>query len=301
MNIGFAERSPIQELRKNDEIRNSDVAAFLSESTKFIITILKKLFEKSPAGFIVVKNASIFNPHTLRNEKVAVVQRRLNLLLSHLEKQKILSTAQCDKMTEQFLEFIDYNLKVNIVKCENFSANDTNFDDFYFRFIGIEKYKELSFSVKIVLTLSHGQTSVERSFTPNKSVLNHNIIEDSIVAKKAIRNRMLSTGLESQSIVISNKLVRCVSGACQKYQDYLVQHKDEEKQLTIDQPKSTSLKEIFEVSSKRDQLDKIYASLEADYVKFIEMTKSLSYVSKANALKRKAVYVKNDLKRWKKC
>ena len=64
MNIGFAERSPIQELRKNDEIRNSDVAAFLSESTKFIVTILKKLFEKSPAGFNVVKNASIFSPHT---------------------------------------------------------------------------------------------------------------------------------------------------------------------------------------------------------------------------------------------
>ena len=153
MNIWFAERSPIQELRKNDEIRNSDVAVFLSESTKFIITILKKLFEKSPAGFNVVKNASIFNPHALRNEKVAVVKRRLNLLLSHLEKQKILSTAQCDKMTEQFLEFIDYNLKVNIVKFENFSANDTNFDDFYFRFIGIEKYKELSFLVKIVLKL----------------------------------------------------------------------------------------------------------------------------------------------------
>ena len=99
MNIGFAARLSIQELRKNDEIRNSDVAAFLSLSTKFIVAILKKLFEKSPVGFNVVYNASIFNPHTLRNEKGAVVQKRLNLLLTHLEKQKILSTAQCDKMT----------------------------------------------------------------------------------------------------------------------------------------------------------------------------------------------------------
>ena len=44
MNIGFAAQSSIQELRKHDEIRNSDVAAFLSESTKFIGTILKKIF-----------------------------------------------------------------------------------------------------------------------------------------------------------------------------------------------------------------------------------------------------------------
>ena len=100
MSIGFAARQSIQELRKNDEIRNSDVVALLSKSTKFIVTFLKKLFEKSPAGFNVAKNASIFNSHTLRSEKVAVVQRRMNLLLTHLEKQKILLTEQCDKMTE---------------------------------------------------------------------------------------------------------------------------------------------------------------------------------------------------------
>ena len=47
-------------------------------------------------------------------------------------------------MAEQFLEFIDYDLKVDIVKFDNFSANDTNLDNFYFRFISIEKYKELS-------------------------------------------------------------------------------------------------------------------------------------------------------------
>ena len=85
MDIWFAARSSIQELRKSDEVRNSDVAASLSKSSKFIVTILKKLFEKSLAGFNVVKNASIFNPCTLRNEKLAVVQRRLNLLLTHFE------------------------------------------------------------------------------------------------------------------------------------------------------------------------------------------------------------------------
>ena len=102
------------------------------------------------------------------------------------------------------------------MKFENISANDTNLDDFYFRFIVIEKYKELSFLVRTVLTLSYGKASVERSFSLNKSVLNHNISEDSIVAKKAIRDHMLSNGFKPQSIVISNELVQCVSGARQK-------------------------------------------------------------------------------------
>ena len=58
--------------------------------------------------------------------------------------------------------------------------------------------------MKIVLAFSHGQASVERSFSLNKSVLNHNISEDSIVTKKAIRDHMVSNGLEPQSIAVSN-------------------------------------------------------------------------------------------------
>ena len=64
MNVGFAARSSIQELRKNDEIRNSDVAAFfffLSESTKFIVTILKRFFEK----VLVVSMPLIVHPYSI--------------------------------------------------------------------------------------------------------------------------------------------------------------------------------------------------------------------------------------------
>ena len=61
------------------------------------------------------------------------------------------------------------------------------------------------------------------------------------------------------------------------------------------------MKEIDEVTSKRNQLDKIHASLEAVYVKFIEIAEEskmdLSYVSKVGALKRKAVDVKSDIKK----
>ena len=48
----------------------------------------------------------------------------------------------------------------------------------------------------------------------------------------------------------------------------------EEKQLELDQQKSTLLKEIKKVTLERDQLDKIHASLEADYGKSVEMVES---------------------------
>ena len=57
MNIGFAARSSIQEWRKNDEIRNSDVAVFSVRINKVYCPILKKLFGKlAPYPFGKAKN-----------------------------------------------------------------------------------------------------------------------------------------------------------------------------------------------------------------------------------------------------
>ena len=86
--IGFAARSSIQESRKNDEIINFNIAAFLSESTKFIFTILNFFFEKSLAAFNVVINASILNPHTFKfNENAAWLTNNCNThIAQYLEK-----------------------------------------------------------------------------------------------------------------------------------------------------------------------------------------------------------------------
>ena len=96
-------------------------------------------------------------------------------------------------MAEQFLGFIDYDLNMNIVKFENFSGDDTNLYDFYFRFIGIEKYKKLSFLVKIFLTLSHGQAAGEHNFSLAMSFLLDNISEASMINK--IKDHMFANNL----------------------------------------------------------------------------------------------------------
>ena len=107
-------------------------------------------------------------------------------------KLKILSSAQCDKINGQFIEFLDDELKINMEIFQSFSCDETALDDFFFKLVGVEKYKDLSFLLKIVLTLSHGQAAVERSFSLGNALLNYNMSEDSIKAKKVIKDHMLS-------------------------------------------------------------------------------------------------------------
>ena len=83
--------------------------------------------------------------------------------------------------------------------------------------MGIQKYKDLSYVVKIILTLSyvvkiiltlsHGQASVERGFSINKSLVKVNMKEETIVAKKIIRDYMLANLLKPYTREISNKLI----------------------------------------------------------------------------------------------
>ena len=73
-----------------------------------------------------------------------------------------------------------------------FDASKTDLDFFYSHELGIEitKHEKFAFVLKVILTLSHGQAAVERSFSPGKSSLWTNITDESIIAKKIVRNHL---------------------------------------------------------------------------------------------------------------
>ena len=166
--------------------------------------MIKKLFEKSPYEYNVM-----FDPQVLFNENASVLQNKLKRLLTHLMKLKILTTVQCDKITEQFINFNDSELKLYAQKFRYFK----DLDEFYFNDIDLQSFKELSFFLKIILTLSHDQASAERSFNVNNTVINLNMSEDSIVAKKIAKDHTISNEVTPLSVQITNKLLRSVSTA----------------------------------------------------------------------------------------
>ena len=164
-------------------------------------------------------------------------------------------------------------------------------DDFYFADLDLGKFPDLSFLIKIVLTLSHGQAAVERSFSVNNSVLNLNMKEDSIVANKIVKDHMISNSLKPYTIAITNQLIRSVSAARQKYQESFATSKFQEKQRRASNEKLTITEELRVLTVKRNQLNKICDSLNVEFVSSVRLAEEkmdLTLLSKANALKRKS-------------
>ena len=71
-----------------------------------------KLFDKGLLEWNVLRNSVIFNLQVLVNENANVLQNKLKSLPTYLMKLKILTSVQCDKITKQFTDCTDSQLKL---------------------------------------------------------------------------------------------------------------------------------------------------------------------------------------------
>ena len=136
-------------------------------------------------------------------------------------KLNILAPNHCDNALTQFLEFLQSESKSDLFRLKPCNRKEHRLDELFFHCLGIQKYKDLSYVVKIILTLSHGQASVKRGFSINKSLVKVNMKEEAIVAKTIIRDYMLANSLKPHTVEISNKLILSCSTTHQKYHEHI--------------------------------------------------------------------------------
>ena len=158
----------------------------------------------------------------------------------------------------------------------------------------IKKYVNLAFVIKMILTLSHGQAAVERSFSINKSVVDVNMKEESIVARKTIKDHMLSNDIQPDMIEISNKMINFYRSARQKYEIHKEREAENKKKKDKSIQQQILEEEIKDTTEKSNQLLETEKMLDKEFVETIkqaegkEVTLVASLVTKANALKRRS-------------
>ena len=116
---------------------------------------------------------------------------------------------------------------------EKFKEESDQLDNFFFQKVSIQNYKTLSFVVKLVLTLSHGQASVERQFSVNNQVPDNNMQAMIIVLWKHLINHMKANQLTPHSIDISKYLLLFVKRASTIYRIYLEEESKKKADIEI--------------------------------------------------------------------
>ena len=139
-------------------------------------------------------------------------EKKYKSLLTRLINLKYVLSVFSDKAMNQFTDFVRQSRVHQGIFLE-FNPEKDSLDDFYFKKCTLNKYKELASTVKIFLTLSHGQASVERGFSVNGTVLEQNLNKKSITARHLVKDHMLSNNLLPHNIGILNKMIISVKSS----------------------------------------------------------------------------------------
>jgi len=87
--------------------------------------------------------------------------------------------AVCDAAERQYGQFI----REHKDQLENYDSKTQRLDEFYFGLLSEkESYRDLWTVIQLVLVLSHGQASVERSFSINEDILLPNMKAQTLYA-----------------------------------------------------------------------------------------------------------------------
>ena len=158
--------------------------------------MVSKLFERSPLGSAPLQSASVLDPDVLHDntrDKLIIRFKTLRKFILNLS-----AANSYDKVLSHFKCLLDNDLKELRLDAIKFVQEDKRLDDFYLKTLNAGKNTEISFLIRYILTLSHGQAFVERGFNLNNAVLKTNISPNTIIAKHIIKGHMLSNDLAPQ-------------------------------------------------------------------------------------------------------
>ena len=215
--------------------------------------MMKKLFERSPLKQAVVQYCRIFDPKGIASYSEEATKKALKSLLFQLLDRKLITAKYSDNVKKEFEEFIDNEVVLHKDKFLSFDKASQRLDVFYFQSsISITKYASFVFMLKFVCILSHGQASVERSFSFRNVILEENLTAESLNAQRIVLDHMISNDLKPESTTITAKLIVAVKASRLKYEQAKIEKAEKKLKGSKNEQLKIITKETNEQKTKVD-------------------------------------------------
>lgn len=290
IDVGYSANREISELLSSKQISDLRVMEFRKNCQAFLIETVRRLLLKCPLGYSLVRNSSCLDPRILSNsKKLDECKRKLKNTLDVLVDARQVKESDCDDILQQygqfmldivplhreFREFDPYRGKVRIDKL------------FYDTMSTVPTMSKVWKVVKLILTLSHGQASVERGFSVNRNIESENMTEKTFVALRVICDHVNTVG-GIEEVKITPALLQSASNARQRYQMYLDEEK--KKQYNEDQGKKRKklLDDVDSLKKKKKRIENDMREMERSADEFAldaEEKGDITLVAKSNSLR----------------
>lgn len=240
----------------NAKLTDTDKITFRMNCMEYLKAAVTKIIEKSPLKHSIVRAISCLVPETIVSSPT-LAEKRLKELVQILFDSSHITATVADKCKSQFTELLTKASGALKTKFKEFSRSNSRLDEFYYSIIGDnESFSDLFAVVKIVLTLSHGNSDVESGFSINSDMLVENLHEDSLVAQRTVYDAIKTAGGVS-GVAIDKNMLMYVRASHRRYTEAL-EHK---KQAENEEKKAVAAKrrvsdEIKQLKGKKQKLEK---------------------------------------------
>ena len=113
-----------------------------------------------------------------------------------------------------------------------------------------EKYRNMSFVIRLICTMSHGESAVERDFSLKKNLEQDNQSEITVVSRRICKDHMVANKVKPSELVVDKKLLLAVKSARRKYAEHL------EEEAKRKKPVEETAKQIAK-KKKQEEMEQI--------------------------------------------
>ena len=158
------------------------------------------------------------------------VVKMFQQVLKTLVEEKWKTNQQEDSELAQFRMLTSEAKKCHYERFATYSFTQQRLDKFFNKLLeNKEEYEQLWTTMKMLLTLSHGQAAVERLFSVNKEVINPNLQEMSLRAISLIYSSLSTEKTKLAEFHISEELLFSCNHVSNRYKMHMIEKKTREK------------------------------------------------------------------------
>lgn len=294
INIGI---NTEQALRKAATgVSEKQIMDFRIQARNFLCEVCKKLLNKCPLSYSLVRNISCLNPNYIATNPSGCQTKFKRVLVVLKNANKV--GDDCDIIAEQYYQFVDSVPSIGKDKFLNFSKESDRLDIFYSDLLKDGKYEKLLKVVKLLLVISHGQASVERGFSVNKEVESVNLSESGVVARRIICDYVTAKG-GIMNVEVTKGLLLSAASAKNRYDSYLDEQRHKKQSEEQSRKRKNVLDELEELKKKKKRIktDIDELILKADNLASdAEKKGKISLITQSNCLRKRSKEKEEELK-----
>ena len=175
VDIGFAAKTTLEKVYKEKKISQLQVLEFRKECESMLATTVAKIQERSPLKYNFARKLASLDPRVMVSNPDQAI-KMFQEVLQRLIETRWKTSEEADTVLAEYRKLVSDAKRYHLDKFSSLNITTDRSGSILFEVLQNQnESQQLWITMQLILTLSHGQATVERGFSVNKEVLAPNL------------------------------------------------------------------------------------------------------------------------------